>query len=141
MLRKDEQGRVTTLWDTSRYGERLAVAGKDELIAEWGHDPFQVQWSPGDRLTVEVYDGRAGLFAENAHLFMEPAAEEPREFPLKAGSFPLLPESRKPDPRVDPRNVSIVLGSRRVGGLPGADRGTAPAATASRDDGGTIVIK
>ena len=59
VLKPDGHGRSTTLWDTSRYGERLAVAGKDELIAEWDHEPFQVEWSPGDQLTLEVYDGRA----------------------------------------------------------------------------------
>ena len=117
MLKRDGQGRITTLWETGSFGERLAVAGKDELIAEWDHRPFQVEWSPGDRLTVEVYDRRAGLFAQPKRFFLAPADSEPREFPLKPGTFPLEAEAQKPDPRVDPRNLNIVLQSQRVGDL------------------------
>jgi hypothetical protein len=141
VLKPDGHGRSTTLWDTSRYGERLAVAGKDELITEWDHEPFQIEWSPGEQLTVEVYDGRAGLFAQPRRFVLAPSPSEPREFPLKPGTFPLQAEAQKPDPRVDPRNVSIVLGSRRVGELRSQYRDHAPTSTASRPDDGTIVIK
>jgi hypothetical protein len=141
VLKPDGHGRSTTLWDTSRYGERLAVAGKDELIAEWDHEPFQIEWSPGEQLTVEVYDGRAGLFAQPRRFVLAPAPSEPREFPLKPGTFPLQAEAQKPDPRVDPRNVSIVLASRRVGELRSQDHDHAPSSTAARPDDGTIVIK
>ncbi len=60
VLKSDGQGRSATVWDTVPFGERLAVAGKDELIAEWDHRPFQVEWSPGDQLSVEVYDRAPG---------------------------------------------------------------------------------
>jgi hypothetical protein len=115
VLKRDAQGRSTTLWETSPYGERLAVAGKDELIAGWDHRPFQVEWRPGERLTVEVYDRRTGLFAQPKRLFLGPSEPEPGEFPLKPGTFPLSAAARKPDPRVDPRNNTIVLKSQRVG--------------------------
>ena len=142
VLKPDGHGRSATLWDTSRYGERLAVAGKDELIAEWDHEPFQVEWNPGDQLTLEVYDGRAGLFAQPRRFVLAPSPAEPREFPLKPGTFPLQAEAQKPDPRVDPRNVSVVLESHRVGDLRVAGpRRHAPSKTASRPDDGTIVIK
>jgi hypothetical protein len=141
VVREDERGRPTTVWDTTRYGERLAVAGKDELIAEWEHDPFQVQWSPGDRLAVEVYDRRAGLLSRGGRFLLESAGSEPREFPLKPGTFPLRAEGQEADATVDPRNVHIVLGSQRVGDVPGAGRDRAPASTAARDDDQTIVIK
>jgi hypothetical protein len=147
VLKRDDQGRVSTLWETEPYGERLAVAGKDELIADWDHRPFQVDWSPGDRLTVEVYDRRAGLFAGTKRFFLAPADSGPREFPLKPGTFPLEAEVRKPDPRVDPRNLNIVLESRRVGGIPAQDRpgGRSAASTASqarsRADDDPIIIK
>ncbi len=141
VLRSDDQGHATTLWDTGQFGEQLAVAGKDELIAEWDHRPFQVQWSPGDRLTVEVYDRRAGLFAQPKRFVLAGADSEPREFPLKPGTFPLQAESAKPDPRVDPRNVSIVLQSRRVGDLGTSHReGPSPTNSAQADDR-PIVIK
>jgi hypothetical protein len=141
VLREDGQGRSTTLWDTAPYGERLAVAGRDELIAEWDHRPFQVEWSPGDRLTVEVYDRRAALFAQPRRFVLAQPDPEPREFPLKPGTFPLQAEAQRPDPRVDPRNVNIVLESRRVGDRPSPDRDRAPRATASPTDDRPIVIK
>lgn len=141
VLRRDGQGHITTLWDTVEFGERLAVAGRDELIAEWDHRPFEVQWNPGDQLTVEVYDRRAGLFAQPKRFFLADAEPAPREFPLRPGTFPLQPDHLKTDPLVDPRNVNIVLESRRVGDLssPAQDR------TVSRDsstfDDAPIVIK
>lgn len=141
VLRRDEQGHTTTLWDTVAYGERLAVAGRDELIAGWDHRPFEVAWSPGDRLTVEVYDRRTGLFAQPQRFFLADPESAPREFPLRPGTFPLQPEARKEDPRVDPRNVRIILESRRVGDL----NATAGDRTASREASGSddapIVIK
>jgi hypothetical protein len=141
VLKPDGHGRSATLWDTSRYGERLAVAGKDELVAEWDHEPFQVEWSPGDQLTLEVYDGRAGLFAQPRRFVLAPSPAEPREFPLKPGTFPLQAEAQTPDPRVDPRNVSVVLDSHRVGDARSQHQTRASSTTASRPDDGTIVIK
>jgi hypothetical protein len=142
VLREDGQGRPSTLWDTTTFGERLAVAGKDELVAEWDHRPFQVDWSPGERITVEVYDRRAGLFGQPRRFVLDPPESEPREFPLKPGTFPLHAEAQKPDPRVDPRNVRIVLESRRVGEpRPAADRSPVPAPKAPPDDDAPIVIK
>lgn len=141
VLRRDEQGRTTTVWDTVAYGERLAVAGRDELIAGWDHRPFEVAWNPGERLTVEVYDRRTGLFAQPKRFFLADPEPTPREFPLRPGTFPLQPEAAKEDPRVDPRNVSIILESRRVGDLnaPAGDR--AVSRNVSGSDDATIVIK
>ncbi|MHB1556057.1 MAG: hypothetical protein ACYC61_01125 [Isosphaeraceae bacterium] len=145
VLRRDEQGHTTTVWDTASYGERLAVAGRDELIAGWDHRPFEVAWSPGDRLTVEVYDRHTGLFAQPKRFFLADPESAPREFPLRPGTFPLQPEARKEDPRVDPRNVTIVLESQRVGGLNATATATVGDRAASRDasasDDSPIVIK
>ncbi len=141
VLRRDSQGHVTTLWDTVSYGERLAVAGRDDLIAEWDHRPFEVQWRPGDRLTVEVYDRRAGFFAQPKRFFLADPESASREFPLRPGTFPLQPDGSKADSRVDPRNDSIVLESRRVGDLnsPSGDRTASQDASASDD--APIVIR
>lgn len=141
VLRGDGPGHTTTLWDTVAFGERLAVAGRDELIAEWDHRPFQVEWRPGDRLTVEVYDRRAGLFAQPKRFVLAAPEPEPREFPLRPGTFALQPEAAKPDPRVDPRNVSIVLQSRRVGGLGSPARDRVASQGAAGSDDAPIVIK
>jgi hypothetical protein len=88
-----------------------------------------------------VYDGRAGLLGQPGRFVLATPASEPREFPLKPGTFPLEPEAKKADPRVDPRNVNIILGSRRVGELPSRGRDGTPPVAASRSDDETIVIK
>ncbi|MGP0067648.1 MAG: hypothetical protein ACLQGP_29140 [Isosphaeraceae bacterium] len=150
VLKVEPNGRPTTLWETKPYGERLAVAGKDDLIAGWPQRPFQVDWNPGDRLMVEVYDRRTLPFFDPKKFTLAPSDPEPREFPLKPGTFP-LEAAQKPDAAVDPRNNNIVLQSLRVGNLQGQRPAESPArrdtvGIGSRDasppgDDGTIVIK
>jgi hypothetical protein len=121
----DPQGRDATLWESKVYGERLAVAGKDDLTAGWPHRPFQVEWKTGDQIVVEVFDRKTGLFMEPKKFVLAPADAAPREFPLKTGTFPLEP-AQKPNPPVDPRNTTIAFESQRVGELhqAGGDRET-----------------
>jgi hypothetical protein len=137
VLKRNTQGRSTTLWETGPYGERLAVVGKDELIAGWEHRPFQVEWRPGDQVTVEVYDRRTGLFAQPKRFLLASPDPEPGEFPLKPGTFPLQAEAQKPDPGVDPRNNRIVLQSQRVGDPRPQDRDSSQSQLSERP----IVIK
>ncbi len=150
VLKVDSHGRPSTLWETKSYGEQLAVAGKDDLIAGWPQRPFQVEWNPGERLTIEVYDRHNVLFVEPKTFHLAPSDSEPREFPLKPGTFP-LEAAQKPDIAVDPRNNSIVLQSQRVGDLPGGRPaespgrreagGNASRVTPAAGDDSTIVIK
>jgi hypothetical protein len=150
VLKVDAQGRSTTLWETKTYGEQLAVAGKDDLIAGWPQRPFQVEWNPGERLTIEVYDRHNILFVEPKKFLLSASDSEPREFPLRPGTFP-LEAAQKPDIAVDPRNNSIVLQSLRVGDLQGGrpaeassrreTGGTASRGTPTPADDSTIVIK
>ena len=56
MTRRDGRGQDTVVWDSRNYGERLAVVGKDALTAGWPNRPFQVEWSPGEVVFLEVYD-------------------------------------------------------------------------------------
>jgi hypothetical protein len=112
----DPRGRDSTLWESKTYGERLVVAGKDDLTAGWPHRPFQVEWNTGEQIVVEVFDRKTGLFMEPKRFILAPPEPAPREFPLKTGTFPLEP-AQKPDPPVDPRNTNIVLQSQRVGEL------------------------
>jgi hypothetical protein len=112
----DPRGRDSTLWESKPYGERLAVAGKDDLTAGWPHRPFQVEWNTGEQIVVEVFDRKTGLFMEPKKFILAPADVAPREFPLKTGAFPLEP-AQKPNPPVDPRNTQIVFQSQRVGDL------------------------
>jgi hypothetical protein len=113
-------GRDETLWDAKAFGERLAVVGKDELIAGWPHRPFQIEWNPGDQLVLEVFDARTGLFAQPRRFTLAQADSSGSEFPLRSGDYPLEPFQR-PDPPVDPRKNHVVLESQRVGAGPSED--------------------
>jgi len=110
----DSRGRDTTLWDSTPYGERLAVVGKDELSAGWPNRPFQVDWKPGEQLLLEVSDRKTGLFAEPKRFTLASSDSAAGEFPLKTGDFPLEPAQR-PEPPVDPRITHVVLQSERAG--------------------------
>ncbi len=68
----DPQGRDSTLWESKPYGERLAVAGKDDLTAGWPHRPFQVEWNTGEQIVVEVFDRKTGLFMEPKKFILAP---------------------------------------------------------------------
>ena len=136
VVKVDSQGRPITLWETKAYGERLAVAGKDELSAGWPQRPFQVEWNPGERLVIEVYDRRTGLFVDPKKFILSCSDQVPREFPLKPGTFP-LEAAQKADVAVDPRNNNIVLQSLRVGNI----QGERPPDVISRREGGGLFKK
>jgi hypothetical protein len=143
VIRVDSRSKDTILWESQRFGERLAVVGKDELVAGWADRPFQVAWQPGQQIVVEVFDRRPSLFVEPRRFLFSTADVKLSEFPLKPGTFPLEP-TQMPDPPVDPRNNQIVLQSQRVGDLPGGQRGDerrqqAPPQTADADS--PIIIK
>jgi hypothetical protein len=131
VIKVGPQGHDTLLWDSKPYGDRLAVAGKDELVAGWPHLPFQIEWSPGQQIVIEVFDRRPGLFVEPKRFYFSPADTQARQFPLRPGTFPLEPTER-PNPPVDPRNNQIVLQSERVGDLPGGHRTPERPSSASR---------
>jgi len=114
--KRDARGRDTTLWDSKSYGERLAVVGKDELSAGWPNRPFQVEWTPGEQLVLEVSDCKTGWFAEPKRFTLASSDPAAGEFPLKTGDFPLEP-AHMPEPPVDPRITHVVLLSQRAGDL------------------------
>ena len=100
--RLDPEGRDTTLWDAKTFGERLAVVGRDELTAGWPHRPFQVDWTPGDQLVLEVYDAKTNLFAAPTRFTLATTDGSANEFPLKSGDFALELVSKNSSP-IDPR--------------------------------------
>jgi hypothetical protein len=107
-------GRDTTIWDAKAFGSRLAVVGKDALVAGWADRPFQVEWNPGDQFVLEVYDARTNLFVQPRHFILSQAGSTQAEFPLKSGDIP-LESAQKSDSAVDPRSNHVVLESQRLG--------------------------
>jgi hypothetical protein len=114
--RLDTHGREQTLWDSKNFGERRVVVGQDELSAGWPYRPFEVEWKPGEPLVVEVFDRNGGLF-EPVRFVVAAPSEEPREFPLKSGEFP-LEKPRLLSRRDDPQVGRIVFRTERVADLP-----------------------
>jgi len=91
VLKLDPRGRDATIWESKAFGERLAVVGRDELTTGWPHRPFQVSWSPGEQVVVEVFDNRGGFFVQPKRYALAPPETNTRDFPLRTGTFALLP--------------------------------------------------
>ena len=118
VLKIDGQGSELVVWESKTYGENLAVAGKDELTAAFVNRPFEIDWSPGDKVVVEVWD-RKGILFERRELKM--ALPEPGVFPLASGTHALEVSGRSGS-ELDSELNRIVLQSQRVGDSP-AHRG------------------
>lgn len=122
----DDRDKASVLWDSSKFGQRLAVVGRDPLTASWNNRPFEVAWKPGDRITVEVWD-RGGLLARQ-RFEMEPPSSDDR-FPLRSGTRRLDPVSGRRRPGTS-SSSKIAFESKRVG----ADSETSkPERVADRD--------
>lgn len=106
----DPQGEETVVWTSRDYGQNLGVAGKDDLTAEFVNRPFEIAWDPGDRIVVDVWDRRGGLF-DRKELEMSPS--EPGAFPLASGKHTL--ELRGQGVSLDSERTHIVFQSVRVG--------------------------
>jgi hypothetical protein len=142
----DAQGHDSVVWESKNYGERLTLIGRDELAAGWANRPFQVDWTPGDRFSVDVWDAKALLLAKQFE--MEPSQDG--TFPLQTGTHGLtLVEWGRHTQRAEVNQ--IVFESHRISGADGprtaeksrpaaGPRPAAAAAAAGRDDD-TIVIK
>jgi hypothetical protein len=87
----DDRGGSTTVWESRTFGENLAVAGKDDLNFTFLNRPFEVEWAPGEKVVVEVWD-RDGTLFERRELKM--ALPEPGVFPLASGTHALEVVSR-----------------------------------------------
>jgi hypothetical protein len=136
VTKRDGRGQDAVIWDSRNFGERLAVVGRDSLTAGWPNRPFQVEWSPGEVVFLEVYDKRINLFAAPKRFTLSSSNGE-ADFPLKSGDFQLEPKQRQ-DPPLDPRLTHIVLNSALVGDLKSSPSEAAQIAT---DSDRPIVIK
>jgi hypothetical protein len=136
VTRRDVRGQDAIVWESRNYGERLAVVGKDDLNFGWPNRPFQVEWSPGQVVFLEIFDRKNGLFAPPKRFTLS-SSNGSADFPLKTGDFTLEPQ-RQPEPPLDPRLNHIVLSSQLVGDL--KDRAQSPSQVATDSDR-PIVIK
>ncbi|MFO0959319.1 MAG: hypothetical protein U0800_18120 [Isosphaeraceae bacterium] len=112
VVRYDDRDKGAVLWDSSHFGQRLAVVGKDPLSASWPDRPFEVDWQPGDRIAVEVWD-RKGFIARQWFEMEPPDADD--RFPLRSGSYRLEQVAGRKKPGASSAS-KIVFESKRIGG-------------------------
>ena len=65
--------------------------GKDAITASWPNRPFQVEWSPGEVVFLEVYDRKNGFFSAPKRFTLSLLSNGEADFPLKTGDFQLEP--------------------------------------------------
>ena len=132
-----EGEKPVTVWESKAYGENLAVAGKDDLTARFVDRPFEIEWSPGDQIVVDVWD-RKGILFDRRELKM--SRPEPGVFPLASGIH-ALEVSGRGGSSLDSEQNRIVFQTKRVGD-PQNQVARAPRGENSRDAAeGSIVIK
>jgi hypothetical protein len=107
------------------------------LTAGWPNRPFQVEWSPGEVVFLEVYDRKTGLFARPMRFTLS-SSNGAADFPLKTGDFTLEPQHAS-NPPVDPRLNHVVLNSFLVGDV--KEHPTSRPQVAESDSDRPIVIK
>ena len=107
----DQAGHDDLVWESKNYGENLSVAGKDDISAVFVNRPFEVQWSPGDRIVVEVWDRRGGFLESKA---LKMALPEPGAFPLTSGVHALEVTGRS-GPSLDSDCNRIVFETQHLG--------------------------
>ena len=137
MTRRDGRGQDSVVWDSRNYGERLAVVGKDALTAGWPNRPFQVEWSPGEVVFLEVYDRKNGLLCRTQAVY--PVLHERRgRFSAQDRRFSRSSPSEGPIRRSIRALNHIVLNSQLVGDLKSTPKSPAQVAA---DSDRPIVIK
>ena len=132
-----EGQKPVTVWESKAYGENLAVAGKDDLTARFVDRPFEIEWSPGDQIVVDVWD-RKGILFERRELKM--ARPEPGYFPLASGIHALEVTGRGGS-SLDSEENRIVFQTKRVGAAPNQSAGSSRAENPREVAEGPIVIK
>lgn len=109
--RIDESGGESTVWESKSFGEKLVVAGKDDLAVDWARRPFEVDWAPGTKLVVEVWDRKSGFMDQKVFKMASP---RPGTFPLASGPHALEAAGRTRSANDSDLN-RIVFKSERVG--------------------------
>jgi hypothetical protein len=135
--RIDGRGEESIVWESKAYGENLAVAGKDDLSATFPNRPFEIDWSPGDRVVVQVWDRKSFLFDKRE---LKMALPEPGVFPLTTGTHALAVASRGGS-SLDSDQNRIVFQTERLSAAPTQRSGGSRSADATQVAERPIVIK
>jgi hypothetical protein len=109
------------VWDSRKLGANRRVVGKDELTVGWAEKPFTVDWKPGDRYLLEVWDCSGRL--KFTKLFVLDRTGRSDEFPLRPAKVALTLRADG-EPTRDPDANEVVV----TGGPVDAARSDADAA-------------
>jgi hypothetical protein len=118
VLKVGPEGTKSVVWDSRRWGNRLAVVGRDDLTAGWPDRPFRLTWAAGDRYLLEIWNTK-GLRA--TRLFVLDRVGDTDAFPLRPGSVAMGLHADG-SPVRDPKANTITLAAQRTGELPGRGR-------------------
>ncbi|MDR3638421.1 MAG: hypothetical protein P4L84_31750 [Isosphaeraceae bacterium] len=131
--KRDAQGHETVVWDSKTAGAPTVPDSKGSASVGWPDVSFRVDWAPGDRFTVDVWQGW-GLISTR-HFETDLAQED--AFPLRTGSQPLALVGQS----LPPSDANqIVFESQPVHGAETIVPRTAGRTEAVNDES-TIVIK
>jgi hypothetical protein len=111
----DSSGIERIAWNSADVGMIKAVVGRDELTASWRNRPFQLGWSPGEGLIVEVVGKR---FLRETVLFRT-NPDSNSSFPLRSGRQNLVCLIDDA-PASNPEASQVTLTAKRVGNRPTA---------------------
>lgn len=137
----DDRGRKTVLWNSNTIDRRIVKVGTTPITTSWKVTPFELEWSPGDKMVIEVWDHKP-LFSTKLFERTEEIKDGDKPiFPLSSGTYSLK-LTTKGQKDFDPAVNQVMFTSRRIGGKdsPGGSLSPADAATAARDND-TIKIK
>lgn len=110
----DESGVEKIAWNSADLGSQKAVVGRDELTATWSNRPFQLGWSPGEMLILEVYSRK--LLRET--VTFRTNMERSTVFPLRTGPQTLVSVGVEA-PVGRPEDSQVTFTSKRIGDRPG----------------------
>lgn len=102
-------GRAETIvWDSRKMGANRRVVGRDELTVGWSEKPFQIDWKPGDRYILEVWDCSGRL--KFTKLFILDRTGRADEFPLRPATYVWTLRADAEPTRDAEGNVIVVSG-------------------------------
>jgi hypothetical protein len=116
------------VWDSRKLGPNKRVVGQDELTVGWAEKPFRVDWKPGDRYLLEVWDCSGRL--KYTKLFVLDRTGRSDEFPLRPATVTLTLRADG-EPTRDPNANELVVSGQPVG----AERNASPDADRVADSG------